>query len=166
MLWEGASRHESEPETSLAANANLVVRSGAANKKVEVAAVVKDEQLSRYADVVLRDGAMGWPTSAVLRSMPVADIYDLHDVVLTADLSHAASETWIAANPHKAMQIRDLLGTLSWPQRRELALVYIEEANRRETAERERRMERLTWSATIVSAVALVVSLVALLLAP
>ena len=71
----------------------------------------------------------------------------------------------MTANPREVTQIKDLLGTLSFPQRRELAAVYVEEANRRETAERERRMERLTWAATIVSAVALIVSIIALIVA-
>ena len=49
--------------------------------------VVRDEELTRYSDTVLKDGAMGWPTSVTLRSMPVTDIYDIHDVILTGDIS-------------------------------------------------------------------------------
>jgi hypothetical protein len=125
--------------------------------------VISDTDIDRYSHLVLREGAMGWPTSATLRSMSINNMYAVHDLILTGRIEDFVAASWRENNVNKATQIQDLLNTLSWPQRRELAIIYIEEIDRREGAQRERRMERLTWTATVVSAVALLVSVVALL---
>jgi len=119
--------------------------------------------MSEFSDLVLKKKAMGWPTIDVLKTMTPAELSSIHDVFVTADIARAASPSWRESHSEEAGELQELLDTLSWPQQRDVAFVYVQEIYRRESMRREGRMERLTWIATTVGVAALLLSAIALI---